>query len=55
MWQNIGTSDTTEFVVPGLFEGNQYSFRVSAENMVGIGEPVELKDTVIPKSQFGKL
>jgi len=56
MWQSVGTvgPDVTELEASGLFEGNQYVFRITAENAVGAGEPVELKDTVIPKSQFGK-
>jgi len=54
MWQNMTTTEATEFEVPGLFEGNQYNFRVSAENSVGTGEPVEIKDLISPKNQFCK-
>lgn len=52
MWQSVTTTEATEFEVPGLFEGNQYNFRVSAENSVGVGEPVELKDLITAKNQF---
>ena len=57
MWQSVGNvpPDVTELEAGGLFEGNQYVFRVTAENVVGLGEPVELKDSVVPKSQFGQL
>jgi len=52
MWQSVGTTEMTEFEVSGLYEGNQYNFRVMAENCVGQSEPVELKDMVTAKSQF---
>jgi len=57
MWQSVGTvpPDVSELEATGLFEGNQYVFRVAAENVVGLGEAVELRDSVIPKSQFGQL
>ena len=56
MWQSVGSvaPDVTELEAGGLFEGNQYAFRVAAENVVGLGEAVELKDSVVPKSQFGQ-
>ena len=56
MWQSVGSvpPDVTEMEAGGLFEGNQYVFRVAAENVVGLGEAVELRDSVIPKSQFGQ-
>ena len=56
MWQNVGTvgPDVLELEAIGLFEGNQYVFRISAENAIGVGEPVELTDTNVPKSQLGE-
>ena len=56
MWQSVGTvpPDVSELEATGLYEGNQYVFRVAAENVVGLGEPAELKDSVVPKSQFGR-
>jgi len=57
MWQSVAIvpPDVTELEATGLYEGNQYVFRVAAENVVGLGEPAELKDSVVPKSQFGQL
>ena len=37
-----------------LITGNSYSFRISAENSIGVGEPGELSDNVVPKSEFCK-
>ena len=54
MWQHVGTVTGQEMVVTGLFEGNQYSFRVTAENTVGLSEPTELDNFVTAKSQIGK-
>jgi len=54
IWQSVGTATATEIDVQGLFEGNQYNFRVIAENVVGGSEPVELSDMVTAKNQFGE-
>lgn len=35
-------------------EGHKYVFRVAAENDVGVGPYVELRQPVTAKSQFGK-
>lgn len=40
----------TEFIVENLTPGSSYRFRVAAINRAGIGEPVELPQTV----QLGK-
>ncbi|XP_061109725.1 obscurin isoform X44 [Conger conger] len=37
---------STEFVVDNLIPGTGYRFRVAAQNLAGIGEPVQLPDTV---------
>ncbi|KAJ8337401.1 hypothetical protein SKAU_G00386210 [Synaphobranchus kaupii] len=37
---------STEFVVDNLIPGTGYSFRMAALNQAGIGEPVQLPDTV---------
>ena len=54
MWQNVGTTEDSEIEVCNLIEGNQYAFRVIAENKVGSSEPSELRDQVTAKSQYSK-
>ena len=54
MWQACGNTHEREIVIERLVEGNQYNFRVSAENAVGVGEPRELAEPVTCKSQFGE-
>jgi len=56
MWQAVQTvpRDVTQLEAAGLYEGNQYEFRVAAENAVGVGEFAELRDAVVPRSQFGE-
>lgn len=57
VWTKIGSVDgvTLDFKVTGLQEGMEYLFRVSAENEVGISEPLERDSVVVPKSPFGRL
>ena len=52
MWQNVSSCTECEFQVAKLIEGNSYQFRVRAENQCGVGEAVELRDLVTPKSAF---
>jgi titin len=47
-------ANTLNADITKLTEGKEYSFRVSAENAIGISEPVELKDTVLVRSPFGE-
>ena len=47
------TGLTNTFAVQKLLEGNEYYFRVSAENEIGQGEPAELETPVLAKSPFG--
>ena len=51
-----GTPDsrTREQTAMNLLEGHKYVFRVAAENKVGVGAWVELRQPVPAKSQFGK-
>ncbi len=42
-------------VVKNLIEGKAYKFRVSAENIHGIGEPLETKTEIIVKPPYSNL
>ena len=55
-WFSAGTSDnrTLTFTARRLFEGTEYSFRVAAENKIGVGEFVALAKPVTAKLPFGK-
>ncbi len=37
-----------------LYEGNEYKFRVSAENRVGVSDPCETKELVKCKLPYGE-
>jgi len=47
-------ADTETYRVPDLVEGTDYLFRVSAENKEGTSKPLEMTDTVKPKSTSTK-
>ena len=42
------------YKVQNLLEGNDYHFRVSAENKHGTSQPLETEKTVKPKSLYGE-
>lgn len=44
----------THAQVPRLIDGTQYEFRVMAENLQGVSEPIATAKPVVAKSQFGK-
>ena len=46
--------DATEYVVPKLKEGDEYKFRVQAENVSGLSEPLETDRATKAKNPFGK-
>ena len=54
IWEKVPAliSDTSH-VVKGLKEGKTFKFRVKAENMYGIGEPLE-SVKVTAKNPFGE-
>ncbi len=54
MWQPVAVTQDCEVMASGLIEGNQYVFRVMAENIVGIGPATELREHVAAKCQFGE-
>lgn len=47
-------TNDTEFTIPRLTSGDEYQFRVTAENKAGPGKPSEPTDTVIARPKFGK-
>jgi titin len=51
--QNVD-STTVTFAVQKLLEGNEYFFRVAAENEMGVGETAELFDGIVAKSPYGE-
>jgi hypothetical protein len=55
-WEKVSSlvpKDATEFVVPKLEEGEEYKFRVMAENNNGLSEPLESEKPVKVKNPFG--
>ena len=54
-WVQAATVDgaTTKVVVGKLVEGNEYLFRVVAENKIGTGPPAELSQPVTAKLPYG--
>ena len=51
--QNVDSATVT-FAVQKLLEGNEYFFRVAAENEIGVGEAAELFDGIVAKSPYGE-
>jgi titin len=56
-WMVCGTVSAAELSCRSnkLFQGNAYQFRVSAENRVGAGPPVEMQEAVVAELPFGEL
>ena len=54
-WTTITTVDphTYSYKVPKLLEGNEYYFRVLAENPVGVGAAFETPQAIEVKSPYG--
>lgn len=55
-WQEVAKPANTELIahVTDLHDQNQYLFRVSAANVQGISDPVELNEPVTAKNPFSK-
>ena len=47
-------SHMTSYTVTNLIETTEYSFRVMAENIEGMGEPLTLEGIVAPKRPASK-
>lgn len=56
LWTGAGRvgGSTLKAKIGKLFEGTEYMFRVAAENAIGQGEFIELKNSVTAKLPFGK-
>ena len=54
-WQDSGKSTELQFTITKIIEGNQYLFRVAAENNYGVSDPIELTEPVIAKNAYGIL
>ena len=54
-WMQAATVDgtATRVVVGKLVEGNEYQFRIAAENNVGLGPPGPESDSVLAKDPWG--
>jgi len=57
VFSEAGDTDTDkrQLKVTKLLEGNDYMFRVAAENEIGQGKPASLAEPVTAKLPFGKL
>ena len=45
----------THALVPRLQEGTEYEFRVRAQNLQGVSDPLTTDKPVVAKNSFGKL
>ena len=55
IWHKDSVAEECDLVAIGLTEGQKYSFRVAAQNSVGVGDFTELLKPVVPKSQYGEI
>ena len=54
-WAEIGKTPNLEILADKLQEGNQYIFRVAAENQSGLSDYVEIPEPITAKNPFSKL
>ena len=53
-WEVVpGVVNGTSHMVKGLVEGTRYKFRVKAQNVYGISEPVTTDKYILAKNPFG--
>ena len=53
-WQEVGQVTELEGVATKLMEGNQYLFRISAVNEIGVSEPCETAEPITAKNPYGE-
>jgi len=54
-WEKVpGVVNGTSHKVPNLKDGQKYKFRVRAENIYGVGDPLDADKPVLAKNPFGK-
>lgn len=54
-WGKVpGIVNGTSHVVKDLEPGKKYKFRVKAENLYGVGDPVETDRAILAKNPYGK-
>ena len=55
-WTTVGTvpTHTRSYTINKLLEGNEYLFRVMAENSAGVSRPVETGQSIEVRSPHGK-
>lgn len=55
-WTKVNRAPTTETTlsVPDLYEGNEYEFRVKAENKAGFSEPSQPSKKIVAKLPYGE-
>lgn len=56
-WQKVAEvgADVRTYMVSELVEGHEYFFRVFAVNALGLSESLEVSETILIKSPFGKI
>jgi Zn-finger domain-containing protein len=54
-WERVSEAvPGTSITIPKLKEGHEYDFRVIAENVNGLSEPLETEKPILAKNPFGK-
>ena len=55
-YQHVGKTDAdrTKLTVSNLTEGNDYNFKVYAENKYGASPALETEQPIVPKRKYGK-